>query len=299
MKTKWRWLCVVVGIPLVLVACIRDPFSTRHVRYSLDLTVEGHHYLIQRDVECYDVVGFNLDLGIWMRETHFSGRQPSVVSVGNDLAVVVTPPADCLAKSAPVGTVQEHGDAIKVISHPADPLILYRMEGKSLNPPITVNREWSETTAHGDSSLAPTREEREAALRLTRLPAFTRVTVRSFPSSEWAASPGATEYFAQFDQVTPASSTQLPGHPDWVDVRATFPKWKPEHDQQESELGYDGHFFVMTTETDHVSRWRRVAGSPLIKYKDVVFAINQNRELYDPETRTIYSFTAWQAVAWQ
>jgi len=288
----------------LLVGCVRVPFSTKHFKYSLDMTVAGRRYLIQRDVECYDVVGWNPEAGRWGRETHSSGDESSLVNVGDDFAALVRPKTDCIHKVSKAQT-QEHPRYVKVIEHPADAEIMYLVREKSADPPITVNREWSERTEHG-GGFAPTPDEARALNQLFG-PLFNCVTVRTFPYDEWATSPGLVKYFAQFDKPTPAPSRAMPSGPEFVDGFVTFPNWQPQHDTVDKALDFDGTNFVLAAyekdAAERCSRWRpEQLGKPLqrsVRYKSVVFNLAQSRDLYDPEDRTIYRFILLQDNAWQ
>ncbi len=304
MKARTRLLCgVMIVASTLLVGCVRVPFSTKHFKYSLDITVAGRRYLIRRDVECYDVVGWNPEVGGWGRETHSSGGESSLVDVGNDFAALVHPKTDCIRKASNAQT-QEHPRYVKILKHPADPDMMYVVQGESADPPIIVIREWSERTEHG-SGFAPTPDEAQALKQLLG-PLFVRAAVRTFPSSEWATSPGVVEYFAQFDKPTPAPSREMPYGPEFVDGFVTFPNWHAQHDAVDKALDYDGTNFVLAKDEKDAERWSRwrpeQLGKPLqrsVRYKSVVFNVAQSRDLYDPENRTIYQFMLRQDSALQ
>jgi hypothetical protein len=286
----------------LVVGCVRAPFSTKHFEYSLDMTVAGRRYLIQRDVECYDVVGWNFGTGNWGRETHSAGGESSLVDVGDDLAVLVHPKTDCFHEGAKA-QLQEHSKDVKLLKHPADAEIMYLVHGNSAEPSITVKREWSERTEHG-GGFAASPAELEAANHLGATPAFIRVTVRGFSYKEWAAAPGLVEYVAQFNTPTPAPNHAVPSSGSFVENLVTFPNWNPHEDGTGMALDYDGTNFVWPAEQALTAeRWWRLrperVGQPSIEYKHVVFNIGGKRELYDPEERTIYDFVLWQETARQ
>jgi len=267
------------------------PFSTKHIRYSLDVTARGHHYLIQQDITCSEVWNLSMGGSLWQRAWHASGNERSAVDIGDDLVILVIPRTDCWEGP------REHEGVILVMKHPLDPEMLYWVYRQSAELAITVNREWTSKGTYHWTPLAPSKSQIERARNAARRADFVRVTANTCPRSKWKASSDTESYFSSLTHITPAPSKAMP-NPNFVDDRVYFPKWDdcPVLDWSAAEpLVFDGNSFSLVQDKpkERTDKWypiRNTGWQPRIRFGDTVFPVARSRELYDPETQTMYVF---------
>jgi hypothetical protein len=221
-----------------------------------------------------------------------SGNEQSIVDIGEDLGILVSPKTVCW-KAA-----EEYDRVIRVIKHPVKPEIMYYVHGSSVELGIVVNREWTAKLpyqwwgkAHG-----PSRDQVNLARAIVPPTySFLRVTDNTCPPDDWIVSPITENLLSGLAQITPAPSKPIPQVPDYVEQFARFPEWRCKSIDRNAarSLAFDGDHFLMTLEapaeaTEEFYPIWRTGTFPKVRLKGIDFRVSGERDVYDPETQIMH-----------
>jgi hypothetical protein len=282
-----------IAVSVVLLgACVPVPFSGQSYIYSLDVTVQGRHYLLQRTVTCSREFDLDESDGGWKPQWGYSQSEPSAADVGDDLVILLNTKMGCHEQQPLI----EHNRVIWALRHSQDPQMLYEIRGRSEELSITVNREWTTRASFFESLKLRTKSSSLPDFDFNST--FIRMEANASPNHMNEMPREQQDYFLQLDRVTPAPSKLLvPGRPDLIEKLALFPG-SPRNRSGHQQLRFDGRTFSLDPEalnTDGTVFWypiKRLPDGyyPLVTYKDVVFPVFETRDMFDPEIGEIYEF---------
>ena len=298
----------------VLSGCFPLPWPARVFQYSIDVSVGTKHYLVTQYVSCQQFVVLSMGPNGWHHEWFPEGQVPAAFDVGNDLVLIYVPSVSCGGKET-----QELPKVAAVLKNPNHPELLCEIDGAIIGPAITINRVWVTRVQHYKGKVGPSAEQQALAkLIVEQQHGFHRVAVKAVPFQVWSGTDRARDYFSRFDSIRVAEAGDA-GEQASPSQGIHFPFWRereeaellfPQRVEGPVQLVADDGIFSMSPQTSTCKRlWysnkadpsapdRSLSGQPFIfedatvQYKNLQFKVRTTRELYDPESRAIYDFTA-------
>lgn len=305
-------LCFVAGSS----GCIPLPGSSAYFEHDLAVSVGARHYDFKRFYACQESLELSEGDGKFHPRWRKSGWEAATTQLADGRVLIFrTAPGDCQKSYQDIANSKDElsqlifSNVVRLLDNAENPQRLYVVTDTASGFPIRVEHDFVKRIDRHAGDIGPTKVDLELKEQIRkRQHGFQRVTVDIFPYEEWATTLAARDYFSQFQTVTVAKDNNTPA----LNQPVRFPFYQDRiqmHVDRSPDgvnrLGtiYDGAAFRIqgnevaqvwyATNSTAATRNLSVTPPAIVNYKGTVFKVWSSREVYDPETRSILSFTNW------
>ena len=278
------------------------PGIAGYFKYTIDITINDHPYSFSQFIKCSrHIQPSEGPEGPFYVRSELSGGGFVGVKLDTSHTLLYYVNSECLQETAedltlPVAILETDGDRAK----------LYIVRGDSIMPSVSVKRIHLEPIADAPDQIGPPHEQIEftKAIFAQWNRKFQNVTATIIPREVWATSDQSREYFGRLSSVSIAKVGEAPPVSGWPNAFVRFPFYRDRAYKlidgritglKEFELSYTGSSFETLGETSNNVRTfyseteMQNSQTAMVSYKGFTFNVVAMQEIYDPETRNIYS----------
>ena len=273
-----------------------------YFKYSIDVTFDNEPYSYSQYIKCVKVIQPSEGpQGLLYLRSEIKGGGWVAERLDATHTLLFSVQSTCMSQSPsdlslPVG-ILETGEKLTK---------LYLVKGQANTPSVSVNRIRLEPVESATDSVGPSKERarftKTVLAQQSRV--FGSVTARRIPYEIWATSDHATAYFNQFSSVAIAQAGEAPPISGRADNFVQFPFYRerayPRINGQvtgleESAFDYNGTAFILAgqkpknVEAFYASSGMTDPQQVIVDFKGSIVKVSGIQEVYDPETKVIYS----------
>jgi hypothetical protein len=312
---------IAIAICTLLSACVPVLASSKYYKHDITIIVDGHARHFERYFECSQTLEWSENDNGLHPKWDKTGDDFTAVDIGKGRVLIYKISGDFDCESdyqqlhVPPELMEQYSQqTVRVLDSSKYPHELHVLTTDTDGFPVALVQQSVRRIDPVKGPIGPLRAERvlkESVLK--RQHGYQRVTASIVPFEIWGAADAARQYFSQFTTVTLARASKFPQ----ATLRDAYVAEFPFYHERVYEKGmygetlalkklgtvYDGNVFNLENGTNaegftwyslQKARTHQIPDRPpiaAVEYKGVIFEIADTQEIYDPETKTILSFS--------
>jgi hypothetical protein len=288
----------------IFQSAFADDGGTGYFKYSIDMEINGQPYSYSQYIQCYKALQISEgpEGPLYLR-TQSTGGSWVATRIDSSRTLIFPVQSDCLNSAPrdlalPVSLLETVGSLSK----------LYIVR-KDLNIPsfsLSVKRIHLDPVDSVPGVVGPTKEiaQYTKSVLAEQSHQFQSITARIIPHDIWATSEQSRIYFGQISSIAIAKVGEAPPVSGREDTFVQFPFYRERayknadgriKDMKKTQFIYNGlSFEVSDNPVDDVKVFYSTVGmdnswTALVDFKGTMVNVLEIQEVYDPETRKIYS----------